>query len=458
MVDNQVITEEIKIEGRKIPLYDIRVSMLQEQSKYMRLRSDEEFEKLPREEIIDNLKAINEYNIADSSLETEIILNRLKTFERTRNLMMWHDCSTISNHSHFLVMASAMYDPAVFLTSEEYFQKSGQKVDIQATIEKPHMYIFARCPSNDQQLLYSEERIDDILKLDQKISLDNSIFIKDNTRVFKGDNPAAQLEAGHQKGGHFFRFVCKIKACFTKSLFYSLNLPYMSLQDRIDKIRCSVSTIIAMKKNNTKYFTNLKKDDIKCELIDRKVKFNLDAPVTDLRELLVDEMHGIQRLPALMFTKPDASLKDLNLEQYEILNNEPLHDLSNHTKNLYEELPSHFPKNIKEKISQIITSSFNGKETKNSAAYRESILIVCNWLEEHHSNHYVTNVIKTMTEIQEILYLPDSKRSIQKVLRLINIIFIHSLLIQKHFQDNLTKLTERKFFGAYYHSIVHHAP
>ena len=65
-------------------------------------------------------------------------------------------------------------------------------------------------------------------------------------------------------------------------------------------------------------------------MIDRKVKFNLDAPVKDLRELLIDEMHGIQRLPALMFTKPHASLKELNLEN---------HDLSNHTKNLYEELP-----------------------------------------------------------------------------------------------------------------------
>ena len=458
VINNKVLNEEIKIEGRKIPLYDIRRSILQEQKELMRLCSDNEFEKLSRAEIVDNLTVINEFNTSDNEIDTETLLNRLKNFERSRNLMMWHDCSTISNHSHFLVMVSTIYDPAVYLTNEEYFIKSGQKVNVQATIERPHLYIFGRCPSNEQQLLYSEERIEDILQLNEPISLDNSVLIRDIARVFKGDNPAAQLEAGQQKGGHFFCFICKIKACFNKSLFYALNLPYISLQDRIDKIRCSESTKLQIRKNNVHYFSNLKKDDIKCELIDRKVKFNLDAPVKNLRELLIDEMYGIQRLPALMFTKPNASLKELNLERYEILNNEPLHDLSNHVKNLYEEIPSHFHKNIKEQVSQIISTSFNGKETKNSASYRESILIVCNWLIEHHLHHFITDIIKTMCEIQEILYLPDKYRSIQKVFRLNNIIFIHSLLIQKHFQDKLCKLQERKFFGAYYHSIVHHAP
>ena len=43
-------------------------------------------------------------------------------------------------------------------------------------------------------------------------------------------------------------------------------------------------------------------------------------------------MHGIQRPPALLYGYPKKSLEDLNLEQYEILPNESLHDISNYIK------------------------------------------------------------------------------------------------------------------------------
>ena len=32
----------------------------------------------------------------------------------------------------------------------------------------------------------------------------NGVLINDVMRIFKGDDPAAQLEAGHQKGGDYF--------------------------------------------------------------------------------------------------------------------------------------------------------------------------------------------------------------------------------------------------------------
>ena len=367
MVNNQLVTEEVSVSGRKIPLSEIRKTMLNEHTKYMKLQSDEKFDEMSREDIVKSLKEINEYKREYESVDVESLLDILKNMERRRNIMMWHDCATISNHSHFLVMASTMYDQAVHLTNEQYHQKFGQHVDVQATIEKPFLYIFGRCPSNDQQLLYSEERINDILKSKEAISTENGITVNDTVRVFKGDNPAAQLEARQQKGGNFFCFVCRLNAHLTKSYYHASSYP---LQDKIDKIKCSHSTMIQMKTNNTNYFANLKKEDIKCELIDRKVKFNLDAPVKDLRDILTQGMHGIQRLSALMFSKPYLSLGDLNLLHYEILSNEPLHDLSNHSKNLYEEIPYHFEKSKKGDINQIISSSFKNKEAKNSASYR----------------------------------------------------------------------------------------
>ena len=63
----------------------------------------------------------------------------------------------------------------------------------------------------------------------------------------------------------------------------------------------------------------------------------------------------------------------------------------------------------------------------------------------------------TLAEIQEILYSPEKERNVVKVLRLHNITFKHAMLLKIHFANKLKKLTERKFFGVYYHSLIIHA-
>ena len=52
----------------------------------------------------------------------------------------------------------------------------------------------ARCPSDDHQPL---------IDLKNKVE-HNGILINDIMRVFKGDNPAAQLESWQQKNGDYF--------------------------------------------------------------------------------------------------------------------------------------------------------------------------------------------------------------------------------------------------------------
>ena len=51
----------------------------------------------------------------------------------------------------------------------------------------------ARYPSNDQQLAYFEKRIHDISMTKEKTEIDN-IVIEDVLRIFKGNNPAAELD------------------------------------------------------------------------------------------------------------------------------------------------------------------------------------------------------------------------------------------------------------------------
>ena len=63
-----------------------------------------------------------------------------------------------------------------------------------------------------------------------------------------------------------------------------------------------------------------------------------------LRASLNMGMHGIQQMPVLNFKTPFIEADQINLSRYKILINEPLHDLSNHTNTIQEELSHHVPK------------------------------------------------------------------------------------------------------------------
>ena len=97
-------------------------------------------------------------------------------------------------------------------------------INIQTEVEKPFLYIMARCPSNEQQLLYVEERMKDILIFNEDLALPSGIKIHDVFRFFKGDAPAHQFQAGLQKGGNY---VCpwKIESTkFARQLKAAINL------------------------------------------------------------------------------------------------------------------------------------------------------------------------------------------------------------------------------------------
>ena len=62
----------------------------------------------------------------------------------------------------------------------------------------------------------------------------------------------------------------------------------------------------------------------------------------------------------------------------------------------------------------------------------------------------------TLSELQEILYSAEKERNVVKFLGLHNITFKHAMLLKIHFANKLKKLTERKFFGVYFHSLITH--
>ena len=86
---------------------------------------------------------------------------------------------------------------AVFYNDEEYYEMSGIKCNVQA-----------RSPSNEQQLYYTDESLQDILQIHQNLSTNKAINVHDVITAFNGDHPATQFKSGQQKGERYPRHGC----------------------------------------------------------------------------------------------------------------------------------------------------------------------------------------------------------------------------------------------------------
>ena len=77
----------------------------------------------------------------------------------------------------------------------------------------------------------------------------------------------------------------------------------------------------------------------------------------------------------------------------------------------------------------------------------------------HEIDGLVHKLLRTLSEIQRILYLGDDFRTPKEILRLHNICFAHFALIKKIMPIGLSsKLTRDKLYGKYMHNLLVHAP
>ena len=170
---------------------------------------------------------------------------------------------------------------------------SGIKCNVQASVEKPFLQILARSPSNDQQLLYTDERLQDILQIQQSLTTNDGIKVHDVIRAFKGDHPASQFESGQQKGGTYPCHGCTIYINCASSIPHSFKRNTISLNDRLVKIHSSISSEDRLRHNDTiKLCNKLGLPNLIAEHQQR----NLSTPQLTkqyLQSSLDIEMHGI---------------------------------------------------------------------------------------------------------------------------------------------------------------------
>ena len=113
---------EFTTEGRKVPLDEIRKKMLETHKPFLRAQCDEYYNSLSEQVLKERLKELNE--LPKDLPSQEEMKKKLQNIETTRHLLVWLDNSTVANHGYLVCLITCLYDPAVFLTNDEYKLKT----------------------------------------------------------------------------------------------------------------------------------------------------------------------------------------------------------------------------------------------------------------------------------------------------------------------------------------------
>lgn len=204
-----------------------------------------------------------------------------------------------------------------------------------------------------------------------------------------------------------------------------------------------------------KPFESLNSSQLQEELRARK-EYDYGNTKKDRHSVLMETLQGVQRVPTLLINNPTQNLQELNLQNYNILDCEPLHDLKGHMQHVLTELPSILDEPLKTDCARIINIDLH-KDKKTAADYRLTAIHVLACLKKHNAASDVCRLVETLVNISEILYADDSERTPRMVLRLYNITWMHHELCSQLF-THLKHTTHRAFFGIYLHALVVHAP
>ena len=110
----------------------------------MRAHSKDSLEQMSGQQIVHRLTTLNEV------VDGESVNEMRKRLETTRHLMIWHDLSTVANHSHLVFIVTCLYDPACFYANSDYEHLTERNLNIQANVESPSVYIVAKSSSSDK--------------------------------------------------------------------------------------------------------------------------------------------------------------------------------------------------------------------------------------------------------------------------------------------------------------------
>lgn len=450
--EGNIEKKKVKISARKYPLKDISAKALENNIKgnLIRIRDDNEYENMRGEEIKTRLQELNEWK---DEITDDEAREYLKQCERTRNWLIWHDHSSIASSGFMLFLVRELYDPAVHLTTKE----TRSEKDLQSVVETPHLYMLGASGAKDSdQLAFIPTRRECLRDFEsstvQVPESNTCLHFKEKMRFMNGDNPANEHEDGTQKGGHYGCPGCEGDMRRASEYDYMAYQKYKTLEEK-KQLVCKGNF---GKTNTPEPFKNLKVDELKKELRARGKEAR--GSKKELQDDLTDLLRGTSRVPALLFGNENYSLKDLNIEDYEVLFFEPLHTCLNHIANLFKELPLHMTNLDALLVFKEVTSLALNKDKLRATDYRRALIkLTIALTKKDLLTEDESKILLLFCEMMSVYYQNDDKRNPRAVLRLYNISFQHGQAIQKVLTPPKA-MTLRKLCGMYYHGAVDHAP
>lgn len=236
---------------------------------------------------------------------------------------------------------------------------------------------------------------------------------------------------------------------------YCFRSAHLSLADRCRIVWAGPA---GRRKRNggIKPFKDMTVSELKIECAARGLDVDERLKKKELQQNLKDHLKGVQRVPALLINEQDKSLKDINLDMYEVLPTEPLHDVKEHIANVVSEITHHLTDVEKVAFQQTLELVSGTKDQLRGSDYREMAIVLAKQLRGIVSDK-VQILLDTMTEISSILYAKLEERCPRSILRLHNQTFLHAIACEEVIGKPQI-LTEKKFYGRYLHSLVMHAP
>ena len=415
---NGVMTpHDVFIHARKVSLRSLRQRLLQKQVKYMRLTPTSEVESMTRVQLTERLTALD-----CDGMSREELCQQLINFQRSRSLCMWHDHATILKMGFIMITVHIMYDPIIFYTDEEFQQLNpGASINIQSEVEQPEIHLLSLGSSSVQdQAALTGDRIGCLLDLSNPVQTEDGEKITDTLRFFTGDHPATQFEQGTKQGGTFKCGACGCNEQMFDDQAHSLVYKWRSLHE----LQSLATGGRFGKQAGMLHPFELKVDGLRAELGVRGVCTN-DMLRDDLQKCLEQTLLGVIRVPALLLTNPTQSLASLNLERYEVVASEPLHDIKGQIVNLITELPYHLPPGeTKTKCTHLISCCLS-KEKKSGADLRRVIIQVYLLLKDLDCSSKVRLLLQSVIKIGQIAYSFDAHRSPRQLLQLYNACWMH---------------------------------
>lgn len=416
--NGKVRTEKIPVHGRKIPMIEVRRRLLQrhEEANLMRdhVRSLQEYASMPREEVVSSLEAIGEHDDTTDDTDVSELSSRLYIFRHTRLLLLGHDHADLLGHSYLVEVIKVVYDQAMHLTDDEYKDRYGTELNLQAQIEQPEVRLLSMIGSSEEeQLRVIPDRAEDLHHVRAPIDRKHGDPLVDAIVGFAGDHQARWFEAGVQKGG---AYTCGSGCGALASMYpwYPTNansqIPSMAELQR----RATSGTFGRKAGFNLHSLTAVQ---TRIELEDRGMKDVTALDAKEAKQTLRGLLRGVQRVPALLAFRPQRPLEDLALERYCIMPCEPLHDLKGHIDHVLTELPLHLDHDDAAVVEEVVSATIN-RDHSRGCDWRKALFLVAAALDDTSAPGKVKRMVALLAEVCGILYAGEAQRSPKKVLHL----------------------------------------